>query len=203
MSTSVSAVADSVAPVLELGDPLAEALGGLAHGATFRYTFADAVKLCGHSCPTVAGAWLMAARALAALYPGATPERGQIEVTVGGERDDGSSGPIALVLGLVTGAAPDTGFGGLMGKWRRKDLLHFEPGLAGRVRFRRVDTGVTVETAYDPGHVPPDPDLPGLLTATLTGQASPDDRRRLAELWQSRVAAILSDPARVVTVRAA
>ena len=58
----------------------------------------DAVRLCGHSCPTVAGAWLMTAAALRALYP-EVPVRGAIEVTVGGARDDGAQ---TWSAGIVT-----------------------------------------------------------------------------------------------------
>ena len=47
-------------PPLTLRDPLA-ALLGAAEGGLIDYRYADAVKLAGHSCPTVAGAWLMAA----------------------------------------------------------------------------------------------------------------------------------------------
>jgi len=45
-------------PTLTLRDPLAELLGA-ADGGLIEYCFADAVKLAGHSCPTVAGAWLI------------------------------------------------------------------------------------------------------------------------------------------------
>ena len=43
-------------PAVTLRDPLAELLGA-AEGGLIEYRFADAVKLTGHSCPTVAGAW--------------------------------------------------------------------------------------------------------------------------------------------------
>ena len=50
-------------------DPLAEFLGA-ADGGRLEYTYADAVKLTGHSCPTVAGAWLATRRALATMCIG-------------------------------------------------------------------------------------------------------------------------------------
>ncbi|MBI2893742.1 MAG: hypothetical protein HYY06_09335 [Deltaproteobacteria bacterium] len=184
--------ADRAAP-LALRDPLAELLGVLPPGGTFRYTFEDAVKLCGHSCPTVAAAWLMTAAALETLYPDQSPVRGQIEVTVGGAADDGGSGPMALVVCLVTGAAPETGFGGLMGRYSRKDLLRFDPRLEGRMRFRRTDTGATVVVSVDRSRIPMPPEMPALMSATLAGRASPEDARRFATLWQSRVESMLTD----------
>ena len=94
-------------------DPLAEFLGALPARGTFRYTYDDVVKLAGHSCPTVAGAFLMTAAAMRALYPGGTPVRGEIEVIVGGEHDGTSSGPMSQVFTFLTGAATDSGFAGL------------------------------------------------------------------------------------------
>lgn len=45
-------------PTLRMQDPLARLLGGADNGI-LEYSYADAVKLAGHSCPTVAAAyWL-------------------------------------------------------------------------------------------------------------------------------------------------
>jgi len=62
-----------------LHDPLAEFLGA-AEGGVVEYGYIDAVKLAGHSCPTVAGAYLMCLKALARLYGEQRPERGAIRV---------------------------------------------------------------------------------------------------------------------------
>lgn len=189
------------APVLELADPLAEFLGALAPGDRFRYTYEDVVKLAGHSCPTVAGAYLMTAAALRTLYGSDTPVRGEIEVTMGGDPSDGSAGPMSQVIAFITGAAPETGFLGLMGRWRRASLLRFDPSLDGRVRFRRADTGHTIEVSYDPSAVPPSPDMARLLPPALNGEATAEQRKRFADLWQARVADILTgDAARVIEI---
>src|SRR5690606_11154863 len=68
------------APRIALHDPLAQLLGASDDGL-IEYGYEDAVRLAGHSCPTVAGAWLMTVRALRALYPDAPPQRGDIEAT--------------------------------------------------------------------------------------------------------------------------
>ena len=186
-------------PTLELTDRLAEFLGNLPPGGTFCYTYADAVKLSGHSCPTVAGAYLMTVAALDALYPGATPERGEIEVTVGGAADGTASGPMSQVFTLLTGAAGESGFAGLAGRWRRRGLLRFDPSLGGRVRFRRLDTGAAVEVVYQPRQVPPSRELREATARALEDDATAEDRARFRELWMARVEDILSgDPARVV-----
>lgn len=67
------------APVIRLRDPLAQLLGSAADGV-MDYHYVDAVRLTGHSCPTVAGAFLTARAALQVLYPDTLPERGRIAV---------------------------------------------------------------------------------------------------------------------------
>ncbi len=57
------------APAIVMYDALAQTLGAMQDGL-IEYHYLDAVKLAGHSCPTVAGAWLMTRAALARLYPG-------------------------------------------------------------------------------------------------------------------------------------
>jgi hypothetical protein len=101
-------------PGITLRDPLAELLGA-TEGGLIDYRFADAVKLAGHSCPTVAGAWLMTVRALRALYGDETPQRGQISVALSESIDRGVAGVIGSVAGLLTGAAGIGGFKGLGG----------------------------------------------------------------------------------------
>ncbi|MEZ5628204.1 MAG: hypothetical protein R3E34_11865 [Rhodocyclaceae bacterium] len=69
---------DQVAPI-RLRDPLAATLGAFDEGI-YEIGYREVVKLAGHSCPTVAGAFLMARRGLQALYGEALPVRGQIRV---------------------------------------------------------------------------------------------------------------------------
>ena len=69
------------APRILVRDGLAELLGA-AEGGLIEYGYADAVRVAGHSCPTVAGTWLMARAALRALYPDGPAERGEITVTM-------------------------------------------------------------------------------------------------------------------------
>src|SRR3989304_3265406 len=90
---------------ITLRDPLAEFLGA-AEGGAIEYSYLDAVKLAGHSCPTVAGIYLMTLKALKHLYGGEIPERGAIR---GAFRDDIASrvtGGRANVASLLTGAPP-------------------------------------------------------------------------------------------------
>ena len=81
----------AAAPVIRMRDPLAEFLGAAAEGV-IDYRFEDAVRLAGHSCPTVAAAFLMTRAALAALYGEELPVRGEIRVDLRDARGDGLGG---------------------------------------------------------------------------------------------------------------
>jgi hypothetical protein len=139
---------DAIPPIV-VADPLAELLGAAA-GGLLAYHYVDAVKLAGHSCPTVAGAWLMTRAALARLYPGGTPQRGALRVDMQQRVDEGVAGVIAGVAGLVTGAANNGGFKGLGSRFARNDLLNFGVPMTGEIRFTRLDTGDSVELVHRP-----------------------------------------------------
>lgn len=181
-------------PAITLFDPLAELLG--AGDGYFTYRFEDAVKLAGHACPTVAGAFLMAMHGLEALYGSETPRRGGVRIVFPGPVDRGVSGPISQVLTLITGAAGDNGFQGLGGQHARRGLMQFGNGPDGPIRFERTDTGVAVSVAYDPAPIPPDPRMMPLLQRIQQGKADPDERQRFRELWRDRVLRILADSGR-------
>ena len=53
---------------IKLHDPISEFLGVFDQGI-LEFTYLDVVKAAGHSCPTVAGAYLLTLKALKALYP--------------------------------------------------------------------------------------------------------------------------------------
>jgi hypothetical protein len=191
-------------PALRLHDGLAQLLGASDDGM-IEYHYADAVRLAGHSCPTVAGGWLSARAALRHLYPDSVPERGGISVYLNDAENAGVTGVIGQVLTLVTGAAAANGFHGLGGRHVRSNLLHYAQGDVAGVRFHRNDTGDEVEIEIDTGPVAGNPMMRPLMQLTLTGQANAAQRREFGRLWQDRVRRMLiehaDDPA-VVKVRA-
>ncbi|MEW5892938.1 MAG: hypothetical protein AB1697_07350 [Pseudomonadota bacterium] len=177
---------------IRVTDPLAAVLGA-AEAGELEYRYEDAVKLAGHSCPTVAGAYLMTLKALGRLYPDRLPERGGVRVELREPQEAGTTGVTAAVAGLVTGAAGEGGFKGLGGRFARRGLLSFGVAMAGELRFTRLDTGAAVEAAYHPEIVPPEPALQPLMTRLLSGEASMDERQEFGRLWQLRVKRILID----------
>jgi hypothetical protein len=187
------------APTITLHDPLAVFLGASPSGM-MTYTYADAVKLAGHSCPTVAGTYLMVHRGLAHLYGDEPPERGGIEVYLRDPRDEGTTGVIAAIATLITGAAPETGFGGIgpHRRFTRRDLLRFDMPIDGLLALRRVDNGRGVVLDLNAARVPPAPEMQTIFPKVIQDQADEHEQARFAALWQARVQDMLinhpSDP---------
>lgn len=194
------------APVVRTRDPLAALLGASRDGL-LEYRYADAVHLAGHSCPTVAGAFLMGRAALAALYPDGPAERGGVTVRMPAPEDHGTTGVVAQVLTLLTGAAAANGFHGIGGRHARKGLLRFAAHPEGEaIAFQRLDTGAAVQVELDVALVPGEPAQRERLMAILQDRADAAVRAAFAEAWQARVRRLLlelADDPRVVRVRAA
>ena len=180
-------------PSITMIDPLAATLGS-AEGGLLEYRYLDAVKLTGHSCPTVAGAWRMTREALARLYPQGTPRRGEIRVELRESLDDGVAGVIASVVSLVTGAANAGGFKGFAGRHGRKDLLAFGVPMRGDIRLTRLDTGQSVEFTRVGFPVPRSAELTQLLRAAVAPDATEAARHAFAQGWSGWVEQ-MSDPA--------
>lgn len=199
-TTIFPAFFDEVPPIT-LHDPLAEFLGA-ARGGLMTYHFADAVRLAGHACPTVAAAWLMTTRALGALWPDATPVRGGVRLEMRGTRSEGVTGVIAKVAELVCGAAGDEGFKGLAGRFDRRQARFGADEMIGELAMTRLDTGSRVEALVDLSKVPPDPAMRPFMEKCLDGCATTDEAAAFGRLWQDRVRRILIAGDAVCQVRA-
>lgn len=185
----------AAAPVIRTRDPLAELLGA-ADGGIIEYRYEDAVRLAGHSCPTVASAFLMTRAALNALYGDALPVRGEIRVDLSEPRDAGVAGVIASIATLITGATADTGFRGLAGQFNRRDKLFFaQPLKDGELRFTRLDSGEAVEVRADLFRVAGSARTGELMPLCLAGRANPAQVAEFRSLWQDRVRHLLLDHA--------
>ncbi|HYG85563.1 MAG TPA: FmdE family protein [Azospirillum sp.] len=189
------------APRIRVHDPLSAFLGA-SDGGMLEYGYADAVKLAGHSCPTLAGAYLMTVKALKHLYGETPPERGGIEVFFREMETTSATGVMARVAALLTGAAGDDGFKGIGGRFDRRNRLFFGAAISGDMALRRLDTQAGVQVHFNGAVVPSAPETRDLLPAVLNGYGTPEDAERFRALWQGRVKGILvdyaDDPALVV-----
>jgi len=177
---------------LTVYDPLAEFLGAIEDGR-IEYRYIDAVKLAGHSCPTVAAAYWMTLKALDSLYPDTLPQRGGIRVEFRQDRLSGVTGVIANVVALLTGATHDTGFKGIGGRFDRRQLLYFSADVAEEIRFTRIDNGQAVDVAARMQSVPFAPRTPELMQKCLDGSATAQETAEFRGNWQERVRAVLLD----------
>ena len=180
-------------PLITLNDPLSKLLGTFAQGR-LDISYLDVVKGSGHSCPTVAGAYLMSYHALKSLYGYERAVRGQIRVEFSSSLDEGTTGVIANVISYITGATEVSGFKGLGGKFSRQGLMAFEQAVPS-VRFTKIETdqtvGKSVDLFYDPSSIAPEPAQMQLMALVLKGSASAQQSAEFARLWQERVRRIL------------
>ncbi len=179
-------------PSISTFDPLALTLGSVKDGVIkFRYT--QIVKSAGHSCPTVAGAYLMTYKALEALYDDKQPVRGEIKVEFKEDEKEGVAGVIGNVITDITGATVSNGFKGLGGRFSRVGLMKFNADIPSSARFSRTDTGKSVDIYYNPSVVPGNPKMSELMPKVVSGNSTEDELKEFGELWQDRVKKILID----------
>lgn len=182
-------------PGIRLYDPLGDFLGAFS-GGELEIGYYDCARLAGHSCPTVASAFLMADSGLRVLFPDSLPVRSQIKVEMKAPKEEGVTGVIAAVISYITGANDEGGFKGIGGTLARNDLLSFgHTDLEGTVRLSRTDTGASVALSVDTKSVPGSPEMMPLMQKALQSAATEEERATFQGLWQSRVKAMLLDTA--------
>jgi formylmethanofuran dehydrogenase subunit E len=195
MSVAFRDFIQQVEPI-KLKEPLAKTLGAFASDeAVLEYSFIDAVKMAGHVCPTVTGAYMICQEALTRLYEGEIPVRGEITITVYGEPDESVYGVMGQVFSLLTGAAPQTGFKGLWNKFKRKDLLKYvsekTDSEAMSFVFERVDKQQSVLISFYPHKIPFAADkamrMKELLEKVIWEAANDQEQREFQDLWIERV----------------
>ena len=181
---------DNIAPI-KMYDPLAQQLGAFTDGL-ISYTYLDMVKLAGHSCPTVAGAWIMTCLGLEKLYGDGVPVRGDIKIEMRDGLADGVAGVIGQCISLVTGAGNEGGFKGIGMNYARNNRLLYGCDIAGEVRLSRLDGGQTVTMQYDPSAVPFHPQIKPLMPKIGQGTITADEKAFFAAEWQNRVEKIVA-----------
>ena len=178
-------------------DELAKFLGVNKDGV-IDFSYLDIVKTAGHSCGTVAGAYLIAREGLKALYPEELPRRGEIKVELKKAPVDDNAGVVAAVLSNITGATVDFGFGGIpTGKFNRRNLLFFEAGIAEDVRLTRLDTNKSVGINYRPGKVV---NPMAILMSAIGPDATPEDKERFPDRFQEMVETVFNNSEKVIEI---
>lgn len=177
---------------IKVVDPLSNVLGAF-EGGVYEITFLEVVKAAGHSCPTVAGAYITTLVGLKALYPDSPAIRGEIKVEFKESLEDGVAGVISNVISQITGATDKSGFKGLGGKFARHSLMKFDAKISSSVKFTRVDNGKSVDVYYDPSLVGGSPKMQPLMQKMMGGMANKEEMKEFGELWQDRVKRIFEN----------
>ena len=186
-------------PTIKVQDPLSNILGAFENGI-YEFNFLEIVKSAGHSCPTVAGAYLITLQALKALYGDEMIVRGNISVEFKEDLEDGVAGVISNVVSQITGATNKSGFKGLGGKFARHSLMNFNSNISSSARFTRVDTQKSVDVYYDPSSVAPDANMGALMQKIMGGTSNDEEFKEFGHLWQDRVKRIFENIENVTKV---
>ncbi len=187
-------------PSIALKDPLAKLLGVFENGE-YTLSYTDIIKASGHSCPTVAGAYLMAYVGLKKLYPNTSALRGEIDVSFKEALHVGVTGVTSQILSHITGATDVSGFKGLGNSFARHGLMHFDVPMQGFLQLKRLDTNSMVELNYDASSIIPHPNMQPLMQKVLSGVATKEEQKEFGVLWQERVQRILVDASKVIHVK--
>jgi len=182
-----------------LQDELSNFLGTFENGI-IEFSYLDVVKSAGHSCPTVAGAYLCVLEGLKALYKDEIPKRGDIYISFASDSSEGVAGVISMVMSQITGATQTLGFKGLNGKFSRHSLMDFNQEISSNVRFTRLDTNISVDVSYNPSEIQGSLEQNVLMEKMMQGIASTDEKILFGKLWQERVENILNNTCKVITI---
>jgi len=185
---------------IKVKDSLSNILGTFENGE-YEFCYMDVVKAAGHSCPTVAGAYLMTLEALKALYPDELAVRGNIKVEFKEALEDGVAGVIGNVISQITGATSRSGFKGLNGNFARHSLMFYDADIDSSARFTRLEDSKSVDVFYNPSSIMPNPKMQPLMQKVMQGDATPQEFKEFGDIWQERVEKICKNPQEVITVK--
>jgi len=183
---------------ITLYDDLSKFLGVNDDGV-IELSYVDIVKTAGHSCGTVAGAYLVALKGLKALYGDDLPSRGEIKVEIKKAATEDNAGVVGCVLSNITGATTDYGFGGIPGgKYNRRELLFYEADIEEDVRFTRLDTQETVAVNYRPRRVVNPMEI---LMSAIKPDAKAEDIESFPVRFQAMVKTVFDNADSVIEVK--
>ena len=187
---------DTIEPIV-LVDDLAQFLGVNETGI-IEISYLDIVKTAGHSCGTVAGAYMSALLGLHALYKENFPKRGEIKVELKKQPTEDNAGVVGCVLSNITGATTDYGFGGIpTGKYNRRGLLFYGADIETDIQFTRLDTNETIGINYHPGKVV---NPMKILMSAIGPDATDGDKESFPKRFQEMVQTLFENKEIVIEI---
>lgn len=172
---------------------------GVNDDGIIEFSYADIVKVAGHSCATVSGAYLVALEGLKALYGKELPQRGEIKVELKRSTSEDNAGVVGSILSTITGATETYGFGGIpTGKYNRRELLFFEADIEFDVCLTRLDTNQTVGINYTPQKVV---NPMKILKSAIGPDAKDEDIKSFPKRFQDMVHTVFNNIDKVIEIR--
>ncbi len=180
-----------------LKDDLSAFLGSSEEGI-IDFSYLDMVKVAGHSCVVISGAFLMTLKGLKALYGTELPKRGEIKVEIRDRLGEGNIGVFGQVYSNITGATVNTGFGGIGPNFNRRGLMSYGANIESNVRFTRLDTNQSIDVFYYPQKVVSPGDI---MQAAIGPNATEEGRVAFPRLWQEMVKTIFDNADLIIELR--
>ncbi len=179
-------------------DELAKFLGTSEDGL-LEYRYSDIVKMAGHSCAIVSGAYIITRAAMKILYGSELPQRGNIKVEIKNNPDIDNAGVTGSVISNITGAAyQQTGFSGIQqGRFNRRNQLIYGAKIDADVRFTRLDTLASVKINYKPGKVV---EPKSILMSAIGPSATIELKTTFPQRWQQMVKTIFDNENKVIEI---
>lgn len=168
----------AAARAIRIHEPFSAFLNGGAEICDFDISLVDCYRMAGHACHAITGAFLTTEAAVEALYPDThVCERGDLFVEFGTDAEEGATGPRSNVVSFITGAWSGSGFPGLQGKFKRKNLMSYGHANLSKnaVRFKKISSGESVVVTYDSK----------LVTARIAPKSG------FPESWREEICAVL------------
>jgi len=170
---------------IKLYDNLSDFLGA-TNGGIIEIGYLDCVKLAGHSCPTVAAAFIATKVAIKHLYQNNLPNRSEVKITLKEPKNSGVVGVTGMVASYILGSFDEGGFAGIGNKFCKRGLLEYNCEQKGDIAFTHTNTGEKIELNLDTSIAPKDPELKSLMQKSLKGEASKQEMLKFQNLWQAR-----------------
>lgn len=177
------------APTIEVKDPMSALVGSLPEWQTLTLHLTDVALYTGHVCPGIASGYMLTKKALKALYPNSTPERGQICVAAMAPSD------LLDVASYITGARAFYG---------RDEINAFDLAIDPTLKpkrpgkfvmvFQRKDNGKAVKAVFNKFKLMPKGKAKGIkafLQKMLQGKVSKKEKEQKWAKIQSMVKRIL------------
>ena len=163
------------------------------------FSYTDIVKTAGHSCWTVAGAYLIAQKWLKALFWDELPNRGQIKVEIKKEPTDDNAWVIWCVLSNITWATTNYGFWWIpTWEFNRRNTLFYTVNIESDVRFTDLITWKSVEVNYRPWRIV---NPMKILKSAIWPDATEFDKKTFPVKFQNMVKTIFENSDKVIDVK--